>query len=63
MQHVLSCIYRAVQLTEELGGQLQSVTEVAALYDMDTGRFSPIRIREAPFCAGHIYGPTVSTAA
>lgn len=48
------------QYQEQTANGLQYVTEVSALYDLDTNEYSPVRITEAPFCAGHIYGPTVS---
>ena len=48
-----------LQLPEQTSNGVQEVTEVAAVYDLDANSYAPIRIREAPFCAGHIYGPLV----
>ena len=43
-------------------GSEEEITEVSSLYNLTSNTFKPVRIREAPFCAGHIYGPTVRPA-
>ncbi|KAK9812389.1 hypothetical protein WJX73_007024 [Symbiochloris irregularis] len=42
---------------ELIHGRLTDVTEVAAYFDLETGTYTPLRITDAPFCGGHIYGP------
>ena len=48
-----------LQSPQQVGDKMTNITEVAAYYDLDTNTFDPVRIREAPFCAGHLYGPEV----
>ena len=42
-----------------MDGKTELVTEVASVYNLTSNSYRPVRIRDAPFCAGHIYGPTV----
>ena len=52
-----------MQREETVEGKTELVTEIASVYNLTSNSYRPVRIQEAPFCAGHIYGPTVSTLA
>ena len=49
-----------LQQEEDVDGIVEEITEVASVYNLTSNTFTPLRIQDAPFCAGHIYGPTVS---
>ena len=48
-----------MQVEETVGNKTELITEVASVYNLTSNSYRPVRIRDAPFCAGHIYGPTV----
>ena len=53
MEHV------RLQREATVNGKTELISEVASLYNLTSNSYRPVRIRDAPFCAGHIYGPTV----
>lgn len=54
------CGCACLQLPQKWKDGIANITEIAASYDLNTNRYSPVHMRDAPFCAGHLYGPQVS---